>query len=101
MAWVAGVMPSKPSTTLKSKKNLTRFTYETAAFQGWRLSISRAGSVFTKYYSDKQYGTDKASLAAAEAALAEIKGVLDGAKRVDGKLTPTTVRKASKVSGKK
>ncbi len=84
---------------MKSKKNLTRFTYETAAFQGWRLSISRAGTVFTKYYSDKQFGTDKASLAAAESALVEIKTILDGAKRVEGKLTPTTIRKAAKVLG--
>jgi hypothetical protein len=82
---------------LKSKKNLTRFTYETAAFQGWRLSISRAGSAFTKYFSDKKYGGEKESLAAAEAALAEIKGLLEGAKRVDGKLTPTVVKKAGKM----
>lgn len=82
---------------MKSKKNLTRFTYETAAFQGWRLSISRAGTSFTKYFSDKQYGSDKESLAAAEVALAAIKGVLEGAKRVDGKLAPATVRKAEKV----
>lgn len=85
---------------MKSKKNLTRFTYETAAFQGWRLSISRAGTVFTKYFSDKQYGSDKASLAAAETALEELKGVLEGAKRVEGKLTPVTIRKATKVLGK-
>jgi hypothetical protein len=82
---------------MKSKKNLTRFTYETAAFQGWRLSLSRAGTAFTKYFSDKKYGSDTASLAAAEVALAELKAVLEGAKRVDGKLTPTTVRKAAKV----
>lgn len=82
---------------MKSKKNLTRFTYETAAFQGWRLSISRAGTAFTKYFSDKRYGGEKKSLAAAEAALEEIKGILDGAKRVDGKLSATAVRKATKL----
>lgn len=82
---------------MKSKKNLTRFTYETAAFQGWRLSISRAGTSFTKYFSDKQYGGEKQSLAAAEVALAAIKGVLEGAKRVDGKLAPATVKKAEAV----
>ncbi|MBN8459322.1 MAG: hypothetical protein J0M04_15945 [Verrucomicrobia bacterium] len=82
---------------MKSKKNLTRFTYETAAFQGWRLSISRAGTSFTKYFSDKQYGGEKQSLAAAEVALAAIKGVLEGAKRVDGKLAPATVKKAEGV----
>lgn len=82
---------------MKSKKNLTRFTYETAAFQGWRLSISRAGTAFTKYFSDKRYGGEKKSLAAAEAALEEIKGILDSSKRVDGKLSATAVRKATKL----
>jgi hypothetical protein len=77
----------------KSIKNLTRFTYETAAFEGWRLSISRAGSAFTKYFSDKKLGGDKQSFAAAQKALVEIKAILDSSKRVDGKLSPNTVRK--------
>ena len=38
---------------MKSIKNLTRMTYETAAFQGWRFAINRKGSSFTKYFSDK------------------------------------------------
>ena len=82
---------------MKSIKNLTRFTYETSAFQGWRLSVSRAGAVFTKYFSDKKYGGDKKSFAAAEAALAELKVLLDGSKRVNGKHTATTIRKAQKL----
>ncbi|MEO8617295.1 MAG: hypothetical protein ABI600_19335 [Luteolibacter sp.] len=81
---------------MKSKKNLTRFTYETAAFEGWRLCISRKGTTFTKYYSDKQFGGGKKSLAAAEAALTELKAILDGAKLVEGKLTPATIKKAEK-----
>ena len=84
-------------TTMKSIKNLTRFTYETAAFQGWRLSISRAGAVFTKYFSDKKYGGEKQAFAAAEAALAGLNAILEGAKRVDGKHTPATVRKIEKL----
>ncbi len=82
---------------MKSKKNLTRFTYETAAFEGWRLCISRAGSTFTRYFPDKKLGGEKKSLAAAEATLAEIKTILEGAKRVDGKLSPTTTRKVEKL----
>ena len=82
---------------MKSKRNLTRFTYETAAFEGWRLCISRAGSTFTKYFPDKKFGGGKKSLAAAEKALAEVKEVIEGAKRVDGKLTPATVKKAEKI----
>lgn len=81
---------------MKSKKNLTRFSYETAAFQGWRLSISRSGTVFTKYFSDKRHGGEKKSLAAAEAALEAIKSILDGSKKVDGKLSAATARKAAK-----
>ena len=82
---------------MKSKKNLTRFTYESAAFEGWRLCISRAGTTFTRYFPDKKFGGGKKSLAAAEKTLAELKAILEGAKRVDGKLTPTTVRKAEKL----
>jgi hypothetical protein len=82
---------------MKSKKNLTRFTYESAAFEGWRLCISRAGSTFTRYFPDKKFGGGKKSLAAAEKTLAELKSLIDGARRVNGKLSPTTVRKAEKL----
>jgi hypothetical protein len=82
---------------MKSKKNLTRFTYETAAFEGWRLSISRAGASFTKYFPDKKFGGGKKSLAAAEAVLAELKTLIEGAKRVEGKLSPATIKKAEKI----
>jgi hypothetical protein len=82
---------------MKSKKNLTRFTYETAAFEGWRLCISRAGSTFTRYFPDKKFGGGKKSLAAAEKTLGELKTLIEGSKRVDGKLTPTTVKKAEKL----
>ena len=83
--------------TMRSKRNLTRFTYEHTAFQGWRLCLSRGGSTFTKYFSDKQYGGGKKSLDAAEKTLAELKTMLDGSKRVLGKLSPTAVRKAEKL----
>lgn len=85
---------------MKSKKNLTRFTYESAAFEGWRLCISRGGTTFTKYFPDKKFGGGKKSLAAAEAALAEIKGILESGKRVNGKLSPTTVKKAGALLSK-
>jgi len=82
---------------MKSKKNLTRFTYETAAFEGWRLCISRAGTTFTRYFPDKKLGGGKKSLAVAEKTLAELKALIEGSKRVEGKLTPTTIRKAEKL----
>ncbi len=83
--------------TMKSKRNLTRFTYESAAFEGWRLCISRAGTTFTKYFPDKKFGGGKKSLAAAEKVLVEVKAVIEGSKRVDGKLTPATIKKAEKL----
>lgn len=78
---------------MKSKKNLTRFTYETTAFEGWRLCISRAGTTFSRYFSDKKFGGAKKSLAAAEKTLAELKALIVGSKRVNGKLNPRTIRK--------
>lgn len=91
-------LASNPNpTTMKSKKNLTRFNYETAAFEGWRLCLSRAGTSFTRYFPDKKLGGPKKSLAAAEKALTELKALIDGSKRVDGKLSPTTIRKAEKL----
>ena len=83
-----------------SKYLLTRFTYETAAFQGWRLSISSKGTTFAKYFSDKKYGGDAKSFAAAEAALAALKVVLEAAKFVDGKHTAATQVKAEKLLAK-
>ena len=82
---------------MKSKRNLTRFTYESAAFEGWRLCISRAGTTFTKYFPDKKFGGGKKSLVAAEKTLAELKAIIEGAKRVDGKLSPATVKKGEKL----
>jgi len=82
---------------MKSKKNLTRFTYETAAFEAWRLCISRAGTTFTRYFPDKKLGGPKKSLKVAETTLAELKAIVDGSKRNNGKLTATTIKKAEKL----
>jgi hypothetical protein len=82
---------------MRSKRNLTRFTYEHTAFQGWRLCLSRGGTTFTKYFSDKHYGGGKKSLDAAETALSDLKTLLDASKRVQGKLSPTAIRKAEKL----
>lgn len=82
---------------MKSKKNLTRFTYETAAFEGWRLCLSRSGTTFTKYFPDKKFGGGRKSLSAAEKTLGEVKEILDSARKVDGKLSATTIRKVEKL----
>lgn len=82
---------------MKSKKNLTRFTYETAAFEGWRLCLSKTGTIFTRYFPDKKFGGPKQSLAAAETALAELKAIIAGSKLVEGKLPPATIKKVEKL----
>ena len=82
---------------MKSIKNLSRMTYETTAFEGWRLSISRKGAKFTKYFPDRKYGGEKNAFVAAQAALAAVKDALAGAKMVDGKHTGATVRKVGKL----
>jgi hypothetical protein len=97
LAGVCMILRQSTNQTMKSKRNLTRFTYETAAFEGWRLCISRAGTSFTKYFPDKKFGSGKKSLAAAEKTLAELKALIDGSKRVDGKLTPATIKKGEKL----
>ncbi len=46
-------------------KNITRYTYEKTAFQGWRVCITRNHKHFTRYFSDKVFNSEEASLAAA------------------------------------
>ena len=82
---------------MKSKKNLSRFDYEKSAFEGWRLNICKKGTTFTRYFPDRKFGGAKQSLAAAEKTLAELKALLAGAKLVDGKLSPATIKKAGKL----
>ncbi len=52
---------------MKQIRNITRFTYEFATFQGWRLTLCRNQMHFTRYFSDRQYGGAEESLAAAVA----------------------------------
>lgn len=46
-------------------KNITRFTYEFSSFQGWRLSVCRHHMHYTRYFSDREYGSAEESLQAA------------------------------------
>ena len=82
---------------MKSKKNLTRFTYETTAFQGWRLCLSRSVTTFTKYFSDKKYGGERKALKVSESTRTVLAELLDGARKVNGKLSQTTINKAKKL----
>ena len=82
---------------MKSKKNLTRFTYDTTAFQGWRVSISRKGSTFTKYFSEAKIGGPLKAKRAAEACLTELKALVDNSRLMNGKLRKTTIKKAQAI----
>ena len=82
---------------MQKRKNLTRFTYETTAFQGWRLCLSKRGTTFTKYFSDKQHGGQRKALKAANTALAELKELLDGSRLINGKLSKSVISKAKKL----
>ncbi len=82
---------------MESRKNLTRFTYETAAFEGWRLCVSRAGTTFTKYFSDKRYGSEKKALTAAEKVKTKLLKVVDQARRVNGKLSKSTIERVEQL----
>ena len=80
-----------------SRKNLTRFEYKPAAFQGWRLTLERKGTIFKRYFSDKKYGGGRKALKSAEDALKELRELIDNARLVDGKLSKTTINKAKKL----
>lgn len=43
----------------KKNKNITRYTYESTDFLGWRVSIQRCGRIITRYFSDLQYGSEE------------------------------------------
>ena len=45
----------------KKNKNITRYTYESTDFLGWRVSIQRWGRIITRYFSDLQYGSEEES----------------------------------------
>lgn len=55
------------------RKNITRFTYDFTSFQGWRVTLCRQQKHFTRYFSDKQYGSAQSSLLAAMEVLERVK----------------------------
>lgn len=85
---------------LKTRKNLTRFTYEDTAFQGWRLCISRGGKTFVKYFSDKKLGGGEEALAAAEKMLTEITSLFEESKKNNGDITKECLNEVSHIIGK-
>jgi len=63
--------------TMKSKRNITRFSYESTGFKGWRVSVTRHGEIFTRYFSDLKCGGMKKSQKEAERVLAAFLNELD------------------------
>ncbi len=59
-----------------SLRNITRFTYEFTSFLGWRLAVCRNHLHYTRYFSDKQFGGEKESFAAARAVREEMERLL-------------------------
>lgn len=82
---------------MKPKRNLTRFTYQSMAFQGWRLCISRAGKTFVKYFSDKKMGGEQQALEAAEKLLADIKVIFAKSKKSEGRITEECLKEVSEL----
>lgn len=82
---------------MKSRKNLTRFAYENAAFEGWRLCVSRLGTTFTKYFSDKKYASAQKALTAASKAKDTLLKMVTRSRLVNGQLSTTTVKKINKM----
>lgn len=63
--WMHSTFSTTQINTEMTQRNITRYTYETTSFQGWRLSICRKWNQFTKYFSDRQYGSEEAAFQAA------------------------------------
>lgn len=76
-------------TNPKSRPNLTRFSYESTGFKGWRVSVTRHGEVFTRYFSDRQFGSMKKSQEAAQKCLAAFSTKLDRTEVLTTKRKPT------------
>jgi len=82
-------------TKKEEPKGISRYTYETSDFQGYRLTISNRGDKFVKYFSDRKYKSGDAAFAAAKKANTKIRGILAGAKPFKGNNTKATVKQVT------
>lgn len=93
-------------TNPKSKPNLTRFSYESTGFKGWRVSVTRHGEIFTRYFSDIKAGSMKKSQEAAQKCLTafltklEATPVVTTRRKPSGKQTGVTEFKLAKAGSK-
>lgn len=60
-------------------KNITRYNGgdgDRKGFRGWRLCITRSKEVFVRYFTDREFGSEEASLEAALAMRQEMQDAL-------------------------
>ncbi|MGB2185065.1 MAG: hypothetical protein ACPH5P_00150 [Akkermansiaceae bacterium] len=81
---------------MKSIKNITRFTYDTTDFRGWRVCITKQGHTFRRYYGDAKYGSAQKSLAAAKRGLLQLKRAFYSNLNKEGKASTLTIKRAAK-----
>ncbi len=81
----------------KSLKNITRFDYGSSSFSGWRVCISRRGETFRRYFSDREFGSQKKSLEAAKDRLEKLKEFLSNVSFPEAVMSKGVVKKANKV----
>ncbi len=62
----------KKTDTMPERKHLTRYSREKTSFDGWRVCISKEGTMFVKYISDRAHGGEQGSFEAARALRDEI-----------------------------
>jgi hypothetical protein len=79
---------------MKSRPYVTRFNSQANGYLGWRLSVTRSGVVFRRYFPDKRFGGAKKSLKAAETTLAELLPILDKISYSNGGLSTNAIIKA-------
>jgi len=85
----------------KKVVGLTRFTYESTSFQGYRVSVTHKGENFTKYFSDKAHGGEDKAYLAAKMAIEKARAYLSSAKlnKRTGKHTKATVTRVNGILG--
>lgn len=81
----------------KSVRNITRFDYDKTGFQGWRLCITRFGVTFSRYFSDRQFGSRRKSFTAASERLSELNGFFAEKVYPKGEMTFSMARKGAKI----
>ena len=90
---------NKNMNTKTLPKGLTRFTYETTSFQGYRVCLQSKGLKVCKYYSDKDYKGEATARRIAEDKLKQLRTLFASARTRYGKHTKATAKKVKAIVG--